>query len=68
MDTPVVTVREFGPWGRLPAEAEMRRAVIGFALFLIGAALPVAETSYYPPPGEWARKERRRKSAWTPRS
>ncbi len=34
----------------------MRKALIGFALFLVGVALPVAQTSHYPPAGEWARK------------
>src|SRR5262245_55837298 len=34
----------------------MRKALVGFALFFVAAALPVAQTSYYPPPGQWARK------------
>jgi len=34
----------------------MRRAVLGFALFLIGVALPAAQTAYYPPAGQWAHK------------
>jgi len=34
----------------------MRKAVIGFALFLVGVALPAAQTSYHPPAGQWARK------------
>ena len=34
----------------------MRKAFVGFALFFVGAALPVAQTAYSPPPGEWARK------------
>ncbi len=36
----------------------MRNAQIGLALFLVGVgvALPAAQTSYYPPAGEWARK------------
>ena len=29
----------------------MRRAAIGFVLCFIGAALPVAQASYSPPPG-----------------
>jgi len=34
----------------------MRKALISIVLFLVGVALPVAQTSYYPPAGEWARK------------
>ena len=35
----------------------MRKAFVGLALFLVGVALPAAQTSYYPPAGDWARKE-----------
>ncbi|MEO5740463.1 MAG: serine hydrolase, partial [Vicinamibacterales bacterium] len=34
----------------------MRHGLIGVALFLVGVALPAAQTSYYPPSGQWARK------------
>jgi CubicO group peptidase (beta-lactamase class C family) len=34
----------------------MRKAVVSLALFLIGLALPAAQTAYYPSPGQWARK------------
>jgi CubicO group peptidase (beta-lactamase class C family) len=34
----------------------MRKAAAGFALFLVGIALPAAQTAYYPPAGQWARK------------
>ena len=34
----------------------MQKALIGFALFLAGVAGPIAQTSYYPPAGEWAHK------------
>ena len=34
----------------------MRKALIGFALLLAGVAGPIAQTSYYPPAGEWAHK------------
>ena len=34
----------------------MRKAVLGFALFLIAVALPAAQTAYYPPAGQWAHK------------
>lgn len=34
----------------------MRKGFIGLALFLVGVALPAAQTSYYPPAGQWARK------------
>jgi CubicO group peptidase (beta-lactamase class C family) len=34
----------------------MRRAAIGIALFLVGVALPAAQTPYYPPAGDWGRK------------
>jgi CubicO group peptidase (beta-lactamase class C family) len=34
----------------------MRKGLIGIALFIIGAALPAAQTTYYPPAGQWARK------------
>ena len=34
----------------------MQRALIGFALFLAGVAGTLAQTSYYPPAGEWAHK------------
>ena len=34
----------------------MRKALIGLTLFMVGVALPVAQTSYFPPAGQWARK------------
>ena len=34
----------------------MRKALIGLALALVGAALPAAQAPYYPPAGQWARK------------
>jgi hypothetical protein len=34
----------------------MRKVLIGAALCLVGVALPGAQTSYYPPAGQWARK------------
>jgi len=34
----------------------MRKWILGLALCLIGAALPSAESPYYPPQGEWAHK------------
>ena len=34
----------------------MRKGLIGVALFLVGMALPAAQTPYYPPAGQWARK------------
>jgi len=34
----------------------MRKGLIGLALFLVGIALPAAQTAYYPPAGQWARK------------
>jgi CubicO group peptidase (beta-lactamase class C family) len=34
----------------------MRRILLGLALFLVGVALPGAQTSYYPPAGQWDRK------------
>ena len=34
----------------------MRKGLISLALFLFGIALPAAQTAYYPPAGEWARK------------
>ena len=55
-DLSVETVREFRPWSRLPPEAVMQKALIGFALFLAGVAGPLAQASYYPPAGEWAHK------------
>jgi CubicO group peptidase (beta-lactamase class C family) len=34
----------------------MRKGLISLALFLFGIALPAAQTAYYPPAGQWARK------------
>lgn len=34
----------------------MRKAVIAVAVFVVGVALPAAQTTYYPPAGEWTRK------------
>jgi CubicO group peptidase (beta-lactamase class C family) len=34
----------------------MRKCIVGLALCLIAAALPSAETPYYPPAGQWAHK------------
>ncbi len=34
----------------------MRRSAVGFVLFLVGVALPGAQTAYYPPAGQWDRK------------
>jgi CubicO group peptidase (beta-lactamase class C family) len=34
----------------------MRKGLIALGLFLIGVALPAAQTSYYPPAGQWAHK------------
>jgi hypothetical protein len=34
----------------------MRKALIGLALALVGAALPAAQAPCYPPAGQWARK------------
>jgi len=34
----------------------MRKGLISLALFLVGATLPAAQTAYYPPAGQWARK------------
>jgi CubicO group peptidase (beta-lactamase class C family) len=34
----------------------MRKAFLSLAVFVIGVALPAAQTAYYPPAGEWARK------------
>ena len=34
----------------------MRRGLIGLALLLVLVALPAAQTPYYPPAGDWARK------------
>ncbi|RPI53040.1 MAG: class C beta-lactamase-related serine hydrolase [Acidobacteria bacterium] len=34
----------------------MRKTLISLAVFFVGIALPAAQTAYYPPAGEWARK------------
>ena len=34
----------------------MRKGLISLALFLVGLAIPAAQTVYYPPAGQWARK------------
>ncbi len=34
----------------------MRKTLISLAVFFVGVALPAAQTAYYPPAGEWARK------------
>jgi CubicO group peptidase (beta-lactamase class C family) len=34
----------------------MRKVLIGLPLILVGLALPAAQTPYYPPAGQWARK------------
>ena len=34
----------------------MRKGLVSLALFLVGVAIPAAQTAYYPPPGQWARK------------
>jgi CubicO group peptidase (beta-lactamase class C family) len=34
----------------------MRKSLISLGLILIGLAFPAAQTAYYPPPGQWARK------------
>jgi CubicO group peptidase (beta-lactamase class C family) len=34
----------------------MRKSLISLGLLLIGLAFPTAQTPYYPPPGQWARK------------
>jgi CubicO group peptidase (beta-lactamase class C family) len=34
----------------------MRKGLIALGLFLIGVGLPSAQTAYYPPAGQWARK------------
>ena len=34
----------------------MRKGLVGVALFLVSMALPAAQTPYYPPAGQWARK------------
>ncbi len=34
----------------------MRKTLISLAVFFVGVALPAAQTTYYPPAGEWARK------------
>jgi CubicO group peptidase (beta-lactamase class C family) len=34
----------------------MRKGLIALGLFLIGIALPAAQTAYYPPADQWARK------------
>src|SRR5437870_72669 len=53
-------------WQDEPREVQMRHhirlsaavsASIFGAIFITAFALPAAETAYYPPPGEWARKK-----------
>jgi CubicO group peptidase (beta-lactamase class C family) len=34
----------------------VRKCIVGLALCLVAAALPSAETAYYPPAGQWAHK------------
>ena len=34
----------------------MRKGLINLALVLVGVAIPAAQTAYYPPAGDWARK------------
>jgi CubicO group peptidase (beta-lactamase class C family) len=34
----------------------MRKGLIGLVLIVVGIALPAAQTAYYPPPDQWARK------------
>lgn len=34
----------------------MRKGLVAVAVFLVGVALPAAQTTYYPPAGQWARK------------
>ena len=34
----------------------MRKGLISLALLLVGVAIPAAQTAYYPPAGQWARK------------
>ena len=34
----------------------MRKGLVSLALFLVGVAVPAAQTAYYPPAGQWARK------------
>ena len=45
----VVTVPGIQTWGRLAGEVQgMRKGIIGVALFLVGVALPAAETAVLP--------------------